>query len=252
MALKSVLTPEEHEALADNLKTEYKADAAGNFYLDITEFGKHPGAVTLKTSLNGVNTKLTAATAENTALKTKFGPLVEDENFSIEEFERLKAGNKDTPEAIQKIQEAHKTAIAALNTKHAADLAAKDADNSKLNGYIERTVVDTGLKDALFDVGVNPDLMDGAVATLRGRVKVAVGDDDQRAAVVTTDIGDVPVADFVKEWAGSDKGKPYLGKASGPPADGNTNRGRNAPKGNMGGTPQERAAALKSKFPELG
>lgn len=252
MALKSVLTADEHGALADLLKTEYKEDAAGNFFLDITDFGKHPGAVTLKTSLNNVNGVKTKLQADLDKLNAKFGALAEDEGFTVEEYERLKAGNKDTPEAIQKIQDAHKAAITALQTKHANDLAAKDGDIGNLNGYIERTVVDTGLKDSLFEVGVNPDLLDGAVTLLRGKVKVAVDDAGSRTPVVTTDIGDVPLADFVKDWAMSDKGKPYLGKASGPEAEGNGRKSRNAPKGNMGGTAAERAQALKAKHPELG
>lgn len=66
-----------------------------------------------------------------------------------------------------------------------------------------------------------------------------------------TDIGEVPVQDFVKEWAGS-AGKPYLGKPSGPSSDGNHGRRTGKPAGNFGGNKDERALAIKNKYPELG
>src|SRR5690606_25357399 len=102
------------------------------------------------------------------------------------------------------------------------------------------------------EVGVNPDLMDGAVASLRAAVKVQRGEDGSRAAVVETDLGEVPVAEFVKEWSAT-KGKAYLGKASGPDAHGNNGTGRIArgPAGDFGGDKTARVKAIASKFPEL-
>ena len=82
-------------------------------------------------------------------------------------------------------------------------------------------------------------------------VKVERSDDGNRSALVETDMGEVPVADFVKEWAGT-KGKAYLGKASGPDATGNNGPIRTGQKqGNFGGDKSDRVKAIASKFPEL-
>ena len=51
-------------------------------------------------------------------------------------------------------------------------------------------------------------------------MKVQRADDGDRKAIVDTDLGEVSVADFVKEWSAG-KGKPYLGKPTGPDVQGN-------------------------------
>lgn len=251
MALKSVVA--DLNEVDEAFRGEYKEQKVGEkttYYLDVEDFGKHPGAVTLKTSLNKVDKDKKDLETQLAALNTKFGDLAADEGFTIDEWNRLKAGNKDTPEAIKTLQEQHAAAITALKEKHKADIAARDGTIGELDGYIDSSLINGGLKDALLDMGVNPDLLDGAVATLRPRVKVAKDDKGVRAAVVDTDIGEVSLVDFVKEWS-ADKGKPYIGKASGPDVEGGQRRRSGGTSGDFGGDRGSRTNAIKDKFPEL-
>lgn len=248
MALKAFV--ETLDSVDEALREHY-VERDGGFHLGLEDFGKHYGAVALKGTLNKVNKDKDALATRVTELEGKVEGLPED--FDADEWARLKAGDGGKPdEAIQALKDQHARAVETLKAKHAKDLADKDALIGERDGYIDRTLVDGGLKDALLDVGVNPDLMDGALASLRGSVKVQKADDGSRAAIVETDLGDVPVADFVKEWAGA-KGKAYLGKATGPGGEGN-HGGRGGIKtqgGDFGGDKSARTKAIASKFPEL-
>ena len=249
MALKAFV--DSLDGIDESLHEHY-TEKDGGFYLSLEDFGKHPGAVTLKTTLNKVNKDKDALAAKVTELEGKVEGLPED--FDADEWARLKAGDDGKPdEAIQALKDQHARAVETLKAKHAKDLADKDALLNERDGYIDRTLIDGGLKDALLDVGVNPDLMDGALASLRGSVKVQKADDGSRAAIVETDLGDVPVTEFVKEWAGT-KGKAYLGKVTGPGGEGNNGGGRGGIKiqgGDFGGDKSARTKAIASKFPEL-
>lgn len=248
MALKAFV--DSLDGIDESLHEHY-TEKDGGFYLALDDFGKHPGAVTLKTTLNKVNKDKETLAAKVTELEGKVEGLPED--FDPDEWTRLKAGEGGKPdEAIQALKDQHARAVETLKAKHAKDLADKDSLLGERDNYIDRTLIDGGLKDALLDVGVNPDLLDGALASLRGNVKVQKADDGNRSAIVETDLGDVPVTDFVKEWAGS-KGKAYLGKA--PPMDANGNNGhrggfKGSP-GNFGGDKGDRVKAIANKFPEL-
>jgi len=251
VALKAIV--EDINEVDEAFRGEYKEQKTGDksvFYLDITDFGKHPGAVTLKGSLNKVDKDKKDLETKLNELNAKFGALAEDEGFSVDEWNRLKAGTGETPEAIKSLQDQHKAAIKTLTDKHTAELTAAQGQITQLDGYINNSLVDNGLKDALLDIGVNPDLLDGAVATLRPKVKVTTNDQQERVAVVETDIGEVPVADFVKDWSG-DKGKPYISTAKGPDVQGNVNRRTGRVTGDFGGKTNDRVNAIKNKFPEL-
>lgn len=102
----------------------------------------------------------------------------------------------------------------------AVAMSTNDALTKKLSEqeqFIEKLVVDDGLKDALVGVGVNPDLLDGAAAALKPSVKVKRLSDGDRRAIVETPLGDLDLPSFVKGWA-ADKGQSYLGKTSDKPS----------------------------------
>lgn len=249
MALKAFV--ESLDSVDEALREHY-VERDGGFHLGLEEFGKHYGAVALKTTLNKVNKDKDVLATKVTELEGKVSTLPED--FDVDEWARLKAGDSGKPdEALQAERDKSARAIEALKAKHAKDLADKDVMIGERDGYIDRTLIDGGLKDALLDVGVNPELLDGALASLRGSVKVQKADDGNRSAMVETDMGDVPVGDFVKEWAGA-KGKAYLGKPFGPGGEGNNGGGRGGIKtqgGDFGGDKGARTKAIASKFPEL-
>ncbi|CAH1661773.1 conserved hypothetical protein [Hyphomicrobiales bacterium] len=221
MALKTVLNAlsEAPEAL----QGEYVEQKVGDktvFVLDLDGIDDHP-------KVRGVITANRANVAKRDEYKAKVTELEErlsvlPEDFDLDEYTQLKAGKSGTKpdEALQALRDQHARAIQALKDKHTTDLAAKDKDIGERDGYIDRSLIDGGLKDALLDAGINPDLLDGALASLRGNVKVQRADNGDRKAIIETDLGEVGISDFVKDWAGS-KGKAYLGKPTGPDPRGN-------------------------------
>jgi len=253
MGLKAIL--ETIDDLPEEQKSLYSESKVGDktvFVLDIDDIDNHPKVRGVVTANRENVRKRDEYKAKVEELEGKVSALPED--FDPDEWTRLKAGEDGKPdEAIQALKDQHARAVETLKAKHSKDLADKDALLSERDGYIDRTLIDGGLKDALLDVGVNPELLDGALASLRGSVKVHKADDGNRTAIVETDLGDVPVADFVKEWAGT-KGKAYLGKPSGPGGEGNNGNGRGGIKtqsGDFGGDKSARTKAIASKFPEL-
>ncbi|AZR93922.1 hypothetical protein BBB39_09170 [Bordetella trematum] len=115
------------------------------------------------------------------------------------------------------------------------DLADKD-------GALTQHLIDGGLSTALAKAGVAPHFMDAAKAMLRGQAAIKDG-----AAV----IGDKPLADHVTEWAGTDQGKHFVTAPANSGGGGQGGSGGGKTTGNLGGTRDERVAALKAQFPEL-
>lgn len=246
MALKAYT--DNLDGIDESLREHY-VEKEGGYYLSLDDFGKHPGAVTLKTTLNKVNKEKDMLASQVTDLESKASMLPDD--FDADDWARLKAGDGGkTDEAIQALKDQHTRAVEMLRNKHALEVDAISSQVAERDGYIDRSLIDGGLKDSLLDVGVVPALLDGALASLRGNVRVQRADDGSRSAIVETDLGDVGVADFVKEWASS-KGKAYLGKAQGPSPEGN-NGGRYARSGgDLGGDSGARKSAIADRFPEL-
>lgn len=117
--------------------------------------------------------------------------------------------------------------------------------------FNQRLLVDNGLSAALLEAGVkNPAHLKGAAALIRASHKVeVVAEGTERVATV----GGKKLGEFVKEWAAGDEGKAFATAPhnSGGAAPGSGGGQGGAAKGNMGGTPAERAAALRAQFPEL-
>jgi len=247
MGLKSIYSA------GDEIPAEHKSfykEEGDKFVLDVEGIDDHPKVRGVITANRENVKKRDEYKAKVTELEGKVAGLPED--FDADEWTRLKAGDGGKPdEAIQALKDQHTKAVQTLKEKHAADLAERDTQIGERDGYIDRTLVDGGLKDALLDIGVNPELLDGAMASLRGNVKVQRADNGDRKAIVETDLGEVAVGDFVKDWSAG-KGKAYLGKATGPGGNGNNGNGRvKAPAGDFGGSKEDRQKAIASKFPEL-
>jgi len=252
MGLKSFYEAEDEipEALRDHYTEE-----GGKFVLVIENFEAHPKVRGVVTANNENKRKRDALQTKLTEAEAKIAALPED--FDAEKWVELNANaNKDDPakrdEQLQSMKQVYEGKIANLQRKYDTDLAAKDAELQERDGYIDRSLIDVGLKDSLLNVGVNPDLIDGALASLRGSVKVQRADDGSRKAIVETDLGEVAVTDFVKEWAQT-KGKAYLAplKGDSPSGSDTQRRGVKLPAGDFGGDKNARAKAIASKFPEL-
>lgn len=218
MALKSIY--ESQDDVPEALR-EFYVDDKGKFVLAVEDIDNHPkvrGVITANAENKRKRDEYKARVGE---LEGKLAEIPED--FDSEQWATLKAGadpaKKD--EQIQSMKQIYEGKIANLQKKFETDIAAKEAELQERDGYIDSTVRDGGLKDHLLEVGVNPDLLDGALSSLRPSVKVQRDDSGKRKAVVETDLGEIDLGTFVKDWAGS-KGKAYLRAPTGPDPKGST------------------------------
>jgi hypothetical protein len=230
MALRALI--DSLDDVAEGLRSEYKKTKVkrGNeevevFALDITGTDEHPDVANLRNAHQRVKQDLTTAKEELKALKTKVEALGDDFDPAIVQqlkdqiIELQEKGEKD-PKAAADARKQLEQQIANLQ-KQVADLK-KERDDAvaAVENELGDVLKGDGLTKALVEVGVEPKFMKAVTAMLAGQVKVEKGEDGKRKAFVTTNLGDVPVEKFVKDWAASDEGKEFVKKASGSGAGG--------------------------------
>lgn len=237
MALKAVI--ESLDDVEENLREFYKEitfkDKEGKaktvLALDLEAVDSHPGIATLRNAFERVKADLAKNKTDLAEVKAKVEGLPED--FSVDEFTRLKAfeteakkGDDGDPEKkrareaeIQSLKNMHTQQLAAITKKVETVTAEKDAVIAKKDETIRKLLVEEGLTKALATAGVKPELAKAAKAMLGRSVKVVESDGDQ-AAVVETDMGQVPVEEFVTQWAKSDEGKHFVEPPKGGGAEG--------------------------------
>lgn len=217
MALKTLL--DTLDGLDDAVKALY-SEKDGKFILDLEGVDAHPEVANLKSAYERVK-------AEKITLKT--------------EADKHKA---DLAEALK-----GKPDEAALIAERQRLEAERDEWKGKaetLDGKLTGVTRDQALTAALAAAGVtDPGLQAGAVAILAPTVKLQDG-----RPIVETDMGPKPLADHVTHWAAS-VGKAYVTPPSGGGAGGSTSTNGGKIDGNLGGSREERVAALKAKFPDL-
>lgn len=256
MGIKALL--ESLDGVPEALHGEYVEQKVGDktvFVLDVEGIDDHPKVRGVITANRANIAKRDDYKSRLEAAEGKLSAIPED--FDAERWVELNANaNKDDPAKrdadLQSMKQVYEGKLQNAQNKYATDIAAKDAEIAERDRYIDRSLVDAGLKDSLLDVGVNPDLIEGAMASLRGSIKVQRADDGNRKAIVETDLGEVAVGDFVKDWAQT-KGKAYLAKADGPRPNGNDgqHRGSKFAGADLGGDVAARRKAIAAKFPEL-
>ena len=229
MGLKAVIETEADvpEALKDYYKKDDKEK--GKFILDLELIDDHP-------KVRGVITANKENVRKRDELKAKVTELEEKiaiipEGFDPEKYAEMVAQFADDggdPDKKKKIADEHIQSMKAVYEKKIDNLTKKSTEKeaalmqqiAERDGYIDKTTVDGRLKDALLEVGVQPDLLEGAIASLKPSVKVNKTDKGDRVPVFATDMGEIEVPTYVADWAGT-KGKAYLGKQSGPGGRGN-------------------------------
>lgn len=225
MGLKAIL-----ENL-DNVPTElhsFYTETDGKYVLDLDEDVKnHPRISALSNAYKAEQTRRKELSTKLSEAETRLADI--PEGFDAEEYLALKAkaGDPDDPakkkaddEHLQSQRQLYEQRIANLTKKHETDLSALNEQLSERDGYIDRTTRHDVLRRALRDVGVDPDYEDAAEALLISSIKVQRADDGNRRSFVETDLGEVEVPAFVKDWAAS-KGQKFLGKAPAMDAKGN-------------------------------
>ena len=216
--LKAVL--ESLDGVDDAVKPFY-AEAEGKFVLKVEGVDDHPEVANLRNAYQRTKEDREKARGEAATLKAQ--------------IEELKKGAP------------HTAATQAKLTQLQEQLAAKEAEVGDWKGKYVGVTRDQSLSAALQAAGiVNPTFVKAATTMLAGNVKL--GEDG--TAFVETPMGPKVLADYVKSWAASE-GKDFVAPPSGGGAGGSKGGGTQLPKGNLGGTPEERMAAIKAKFPDL-
>lgn len=161
------------------------------------------------------------------AVTTATSGLVNKNNELLGEVKKLKNERGETEELKSKLAEIEDEKARkagdfeklekSMTEKHLAETSKLTEQLNSKTTALEKLLIDNGLSTALESVNVtNPAFKEAATALLRDKVKLV----DDKAMVDSK-----PLADFVKEWAGTDKGSAFVSapenKGSG--ASGGTN-----------------------------
>lgn len=127
-------------------------------------------------------------------------------------LEKARKGATIDPDDYRQLEErANKLEVDLTAQTKAAKTATTELDKIKKaheseSNFTRQLLVDNGLVDALTKAGVTePVKLKAAKAMLTSGVQLVV-DGDVRKAM----IGDKPLSDAIKEWAGSDEGKHFV------------------------------------------
>lgn len=241
MGLKAVLTAEEHGALDEGVRSFYEKTRDGAYILDAEGVDELPSVRGLVTTL----AKYKEAAPSAHGLKQKLERLEELEAFGelgtaeevrerLQRLEELEAGGGgDVDERIKALRDTYEARVEATKTKAAKDLKAKDDEIASLNGFLERKLVDSALDAAMDEVGVIPGTKKAVRALIKDEYKPkVVRDGEDRRAVITTDLGDVGIEDFMKSWAKTKDADDFM-----PASDNNGSAARNGGDRTRGGGP---------------
>lgn len=196
--------------------------------------------------------------AQTAGLKSKNEELLGDQK-------KLKADMKTFQDKLDSITREKDEAEAAAATKsgdietikanltkaHTKEKETLTTERDSLKGQLNQVLIDKGLTEALVAANVAPQHMKAVTAMIKAEAK---------GEIVTEN--DTPIAkfngktikDYVSDWSQSDEGKHYVAaQQNGGGGAGGSNGGSKATnvKSDMGGTPEQRAAAIQSRFTDL-
>lgn len=236
MALKLVL--DSLDNVDEALKALYVEHSDGKFHLDTDadSVRGHRDVLPLANAYERTKTDLATVKGELADAKKKVAP----EDFDPETWKKLKDGKTDDAAHQRQLVELRKTLE-----------AERDEWKGKFEGEVtkgKKAKINADLTDALAASGItNPSFVKAARALLEPRV--AMDTDD---ASMDIGLGPMGIAEAVKRWAAGDEGKSFVAPAKGDNAKGNDGgHQQQKVKGDFGGDPKARAAAIAAKFPEL-
>lgn len=227
MALKTML--DNLDEVADELHEHYEErEIAGKnvFVLDLKGLDDHPNVRGLSTALADAKKKkeenrrkVEELEARIGDINTRFDGLPDD--FDVDTYSALKAAaeGKDMPD-INKIREsAEKQARERAERREEqirAEYEAKIGGMTKYKDFAVQNTVEGGLSRALDEAGVDSRFKRGALALLEAKGDVQfVEDDEGFRATVESEIGEIDLARWVRDWAESEEGKPYIAQPKG-------------------------------------
>lgn len=195
MKLKAIL--DSLDGLDEALKAAY-TEKDGKFVLNIEGYDNHPEVQGLKNSLKVLREEKKTADTQLTELKEKFSSLPED--FTVEEYHRMKdAGTGDIDRKLdaqrERLTKEKETAVSKANTE-------RDTYKSRVEKLLTESTINAAIAEANI---TNPPMQKAVRAMFQSQVKV---DYEGEEAVVTID--NLPVADKIKAWAGTEEGKYFV------------------------------------------
>lgn len=237
MGLKAVL--DSIEGVDDAVRSLYKSGEGGKYVLDVDDYDAHPSVRALKNAFESQKGAFTESKTKLSAAEAKLAELPDD--FDAARWLEFKAGAEKTKgekdKEVANLQQLHEARLDAMKKEYEAKLAESTSAIAQRDDMIDRTARDTELTSLLVKHHVKEDLLDGAKLLIGSKVKTNRGEDGSRINVVPTNIGDLPLSDYLKSWVDGD-GKPYIATATGP----------NAAGGGRGG---QGARMLRSEFAKL-
>lgn len=228
---------ESEDQLPEGLAEHYEQNDDGHYVLSLEGIDSHPDVHGLKSSLQKQKQDREKLRKERDQFKERASLIpddVEEETFA-QVMERLRngedllsGGGNDDPE--KRKQEAAQVRQQ-LEQRYQKEIEQRDQSLQQKDNQVRQLVVDNGLSAALQKHGVTtPGLMKGAKRLLADQVKVAEDDNGALQAVVDTDMGEVSLDQFVKDWVSSEEGQDYLPKTAGSGARGAGNGGKGGKK----------------------
>lgn len=234
MALKLVV--ETLDNVTDELKPLY-VEHDGKFHLDTDadSIRAHRDVLPLANAYERTKTDLATTKTKLTDAEKRAAP----EDFDADAWKKLKDGKTDDAKHQQQMVELRKTLE-----------AERDDWKGKFEGEVtkgKKAKVNADITDALSGAGItNPTFVKAARAMLEPRVAMDADD-----ATLDIGLGPMGIGEAVKRWATGDEGKAFVAPAKGDDARGNPGGRNQQPKGNIGGTKEERTAAIAARFPDL-
>ena len=225
MPLKAIF--ETQDDIPEELREHYEEAKGGKWVLSLDGLDDHPKVRGVVTANRENVTKRDQYKARVAELEEKLAGYPEE--FDPVQYETLKAAaeGKEPPKTDEQVAQLRKQ----LEAQHAAQMARKDQELAKAQEQLaakqkrlEKRTIDDDLTRSLVENGCNPKLMAAAKALLieSGAIRMIEEDDDVRA-MVETEMGTVPAAEYVKTWLGGE-GSPFVIQPVGGDAAGN-NRG---------------------------
>lgn len=175
------------------------------FKLNVEGIESHPDTKRLANALDRQKIDNRDLKSKLEAANAKLDDLPED--FDADEYRRLKETGGKHPsedEITQRVTDR-------LERKHKPELEKVTSERDALKVEVETRERRDALTTSLTSAGVtDPTYLKAAMALLSPKVKVEVVD-GKYVATAEDDVGTIPVAEFIKDWADTDEGKAFIG-----------------------------------------
>ena len=221
--------------LPEGLADYYEQDDEGRYVLSVEGVDNHPDVRGLKTSLQKQKQDREKLRKERDQYKETASMIPEDMDRETlqDALERIRngasdqgqQGQGDQGQQSQQGQQGQQQDVAKvrkqLEDRFQKEIEKRDQNLEMKDKQVRNLVVDNTLGGALQKNGVStPGLQKAAKRLLSDQIKVQEDDNGMPQAVVDTDMGEVSVDQFVKDWINTEEGQDFLPKSSGSGARG--------------------------------